>query len=332
MSLPEKIPAMLNSPSQESVRSALLAQQLLNIYGDEIDALHRHSQPRRLILLIYPAIMITGLLLASAGYGWGLRADHNWWMYLAGVTVAAIGMNSCFLLIHEATHGILDEHPHLNHLLGFLLGGMGFVAFSVYKVLHLKHHRHLGQPGDPDHYDNYTRSRLLYWIMQYLRLSLGTILYLFFMPSLAFRSGSPAERRHILLEYGILLPLYAWMLMNLSTSVLLAVWVVPFILANFLINVRALTQHAATDPNDELTASRTVRTSALVQFFLLSENLHLEHHLFPAMPSYNLGKVSQLIDTQLPRRITARSYSGFVARFIAASLRNDTRPIGMREG
>jgi fatty acid desaturase len=81
------------------------------------------------------------------------------------------------------------------------------------------------------------------------------------------------------------------------------------------------TQHGIADAHDPFLASRSMRPNRLVSFLLLHENLHLEHHLFPEIPSYNLAKVHGLIEPRLPRAVVGRSYLAFVGRFIAATFR-----------
>jgi fatty acid desaturase len=66
-----------------------------------------------------------------------------------------------------------------------------------------------------------------------------------------------------------------------------------------------------------------------VGFFLLHENYHLEHHLFPEVPSYHLPRLHRLIWLRLPRVVSGRSYLGFLARFLRATPRLDETPIGL---
>ena len=74
--------------------------------------------------------------------------------------------------------------------------------------------------------------------------------------------------------------------------------------------------------------ARTLR-NPLKSAIALDMFFHLEHHLFPEVPSYNLKRVHQLVWHRMPRAVGGRSYLGFVARFVRASARMDDRPIGL---
>ena len=67
----------------------------------------------------------------------------------------------------------------------------------------------------------------------------------------------------------------------------------------------------------------------LIAFFLLNENYHLEHHLFPEIPSYHLPRLHQLIWPKLPRAVSGHSYLAFLATFFRATPRMDETPIGL---
>jgi fatty acid desaturase len=66
-----------------------------------------------------------------------------------------------------------------------------------------------------------------------------------------------------------------------------------------------------------------------VRFLVLNENYHLEHHLYPEIPSYHLHQLHLLLRDRFPRSVSGRSYSGFLARFLRATWRRDETPIGV---
>jgi fatty acid desaturase len=109
----------------------------------------------------------------------------------------------------------------------------------------------------------------------------------------------------------------------------LQVWLIPGVVVGYISAVRALAQHALTDSDDPLLASRSVRSNRIVAFLLLNENFHLEHHLFPEVPSYNLPRLRELLRSRLPHRVEAPSYTRFLARFVARFLRGDESPLGL---
>jgi fatty acid desaturase len=195
--------------------------------------------------------------------------------------------------------------------------------------MHTRHHKFLGDPRDPDDYKNYTQHRALVWSLHFLRLSVGSLLYLMLIPVLALKFGTSEERRRMAVEYAFLAPLYAVVFRIVPISILLVAWFIPLLIVGTMTAIRGFTQHGITDAADPYIASRTILPNPVVGFFLLHENYHLEHHLFPEIPSYHLPKLHQLVWPKLPRAVSGRSYLGFLVRFLQATPRMDESPIGL---
>jgi fatty acid desaturase len=122
------------------------------------------------------------------------------------------------------------------------------------------------------------------------------------------------------------IPVFAYV----PLPVLLQTWLIPGVIVGYISAVRALAQHALTESDDPLLASRSVRSNPVVSFLLLNENYHLEHHLFPEVPSYRLPALRALVRSRLPHTVEAASYSGFLAGFVGRFLRGDESPLGLR--
>jgi fatty acid desaturase len=296
----------------------------------EIRALHTIEPWHHSLYLIYPLMAALGVMVALDAYRHGLAWNLASVQYGFGVLAVALAMNAMFLLIHEGVHGVLFPKGWANYWVSAILGICGFVSFSAYRVLHLRHHEHLGDENDPDDYHNYTDNPTLVWLLHYNRLLWATLLYLILVPRLAWRYGNERDRFNIATEYLLLVIAYTVVFSLVPFKIVMVVWLVPFLLTNFMINLRGLTQHGITDATDPFIASRTVEANAVVRFLLLNENFHLEHHLFPGIPSYNLTQLHQLIRNKLPRRVSCQSYSSFLFQFLRASLRRDESPIGFK--
>jgi fatty acid desaturase len=211
------------------------------------------------------------------------------------------------------------------------LGAPALISFTAYRVMHTRHHDHLGTEDDPDDYHNYSGRRGVVWALHYVRLTAGCVLYLLAIPFLAFRQGSASERRAIVAEYAILAAVYALALAVIPFSLLAAAWLVPLLLVAVMVQVRGFTQHGITDAHDPFLASRSIEAHPVVAFLLLNENYHLEHHLFPEVPSYHLPALHRAIWDRLPRAVSGTSYLGFLGRFLRATLTLDETPIGLVE-
>jgi len=76
----------------------------------------------------------------------------------------------------------------------------------------------------------------------------------------------------------------------------------PFVYGTTLRNMFDFIQHAglANDVNDHRLCVRTVKLNPIFSFLYWHMEYHLEHHMFPMVPSYNLKKLHKLIKDQLP--------------------------------
>src|SRR5262245_64858773 len=66
-------------------------------------------------------------------------------------------------------------------------------------------------------------------------------------------------------------------------------------------NVRSWAEHALTRPGHPLTQTRTVTSNRVVSFLMCNLNYHLEHHLFPGVPWYNLPRLHALLADEYRR-------------------------------
>lgn len=306
-------------------------RQMMLGLESELAALRRLDTRTRLReMSFFVGLWVAGMLVNGFGYQAEPGLLHTV-LRVAGTLVTAVAINSFILLLHEGMHNTLFFSPRLNRWVSVALGMVFCLSFTSYKVMHQRHHRYLGDERDPDDYSNYTKDRRLLWCLHYVRLIAGVYIYIALIPILAWRKGSPADRRDILVEYGVLFALYAAVFTLVPGGYLLCLWLIPLVLAAHMTAIRGLTQHGITEARDPYLASRSIQAHPVVAFCLLQENYHLEHHLFPEIPSYNLEEVHKLIWPRLPRVVTGRSYLVFLFKFFAATLKMDDRPIGLTE-
>jgi fatty acid desaturase len=246
--------------------------------------------------------------------------------------IAAGSLHGISLFTHEAVHGVLSPSPAINRLMGIACALPVWQNYSAYKVLHLRHHKHLGHDGDPDHYDNYSNWTWLVFLMHWVRLVVGYPIYIVMIPILGFRQGKPSDRRWILAEVALLLLLIAAVLASpLSWNTLLHAWLIPMLIINTFVNVRGMSQHTFLEqPDDPVQGTRSILTNRITEFFMCNENYHLEHHLFPRVPWYNLKQLhgelrQQLVDRDAP---FVHSYFEFVCEFVRKSWGRS--PLGRR--
>lgn len=279
-------------------------------------------------ILMIASIWVAGGALVL----WGLSRDSglaHWGLRIVGTFVVALGLHMVALLLHDGVHGALLHGRRANRWLSVALGGCVLMAASAYEAMHDRHHVFLGDPRDPDDYHNYSGDRRVIWAMHYMRLFLGTFLYILLIPVMVARRGTRAEQRRVAGEYALLAGAYALLWAVVPHDVLVHAWLIPILPAGIMFNIRSLAAHGLADTSDPLLASRSIDAHPVVAFFFRNENFHLEHHLFPEVPSYNLKALHRLVFPRMPRATTAPSYTGFLRQFVKQSWRLDETPIGV---
>ena len=79
----------------------------------------------------------------------------------------------------------------------------------------------------------------------------------------------------------------------------LLLWLLPLLtVVQAILRVRAILEHGAVrDTSSPFTAARTNLAGPLARLFLFPHhvNYHIEHHLFPAVPHYNLPRLHRML-------------------------------------
>ncbi len=320
---------MLTAPSPHAEATIRARRRLTADLEHEIE-MHRRLRPARRLAEIgfFAVLWVAGITVGVAAIeapGW-----TGFLLRVLAIVGSAIALNAFYLLSHEGHHQLLFRRPAVNWAANILLCVPLLHSPSAYRVLHELHHRYLGGPGDPDEYRNYTSDARLRWALQWVRLTIGTLVYMPLIPIVAWRRASREDRRYVAGEYAGMSAAWVLAFTLVPLPVLLQVWLIPGVLVGYISAVRAVAQHALTDGRDPLLASRSVRSNPIVSFCLLNENYHLEHHLFPEVPSYNLPRLHALLRSRLPHSVEARSYWGFLTGFVRRCFRGDESMMGFR--
>ncbi len=238
----------------------------------------------------------------------------HWLGYLLASIVIATRQHALGVLMHEGAHYRLYHNRLLNDIVSDL-----FCAFPIglctrfYRMTHLAHHRHLNTDGDPDFVGQnqdedwcFPKARIEF-IKVFLKDLLGLNSWKVMKGLSAmwspwkgmFKSHDDPEsltwtERLLLLGSlavtAVLLALAGW---RLALTVL-ALWFVPSLtILTAIFRLRSIAEHRAVANTHELNASRNVYPH-WAEIFLLAPchvNYHLDHHLFPSVPFYNLPKL-----------------------------------------
>lgn len=233
------------------------------------------------------------------------------WLVVPAVVLIATRQQACFVLAHDAAHYRLFEQRWLNDLVGRIVGGAVGISMCTYRVVHRLHHNHLYEAQDPDIplHGGYPRGRA-YLMKKLLRDLAGltaykTYAYFFGAPAINDDAGkanrplddtAPALRlaarrdRWLVAGFHIAAPIAAFTA-GYGVEYLL-LWVLPLVtVLQPILRFRAILEHGAVrDFASPLHAARTNLGPAWQRWLLFPHhvNYHIEHHLYPAIPHYNL--------------------------------------------
>lgn len=272
-----------------------------------IDTLRRLSaiDPLRATLAVAWSLWAIALFISAA---------LLWWHPLVVVPVVlAMGglQQGLFVLAHDAAHYRLYRTRWLNDLVGQFCGMIAGIPMSTYRVLHRLHHNHLYEANDPDmpQYAGYPRGSgyLLKKLARDLSGLTAYKTYAYFLgaPALNTESGQPnrpLDDTSPRLRAAALRNRWAVIVFHAAAPPLafaagwgleyLLLWVLPLAtVLQGLLRLRAILEHGAVrGRSSTLLAARTNLAPPRLRWWMFAHhvNYHIEHHLYPSIPHYNL--------------------------------------------
>lgn len=289
----------------------------LGITADELRSLLRQRPG-------HVALKATVLVAAWALLGWAVLAVPWWWARVPLWLAMGFAINGLVQLAHESWHGNLWPRRWQNTLAGTLLGLVVGIVHGALRHDHLAHHRYNRTDRDPDAYNVGRRSlwpTLLHYAIALLGLPLSVIYFNVLYPLQHYDRA--ALRRHalVLLGYLAVHAVAWWILIRADVAgEALLVWIVPLLFASPWNGLKSLADHYANDwRGTRYRTATTVRTHPLVTWAWNGLNYHLDHHLFPRVPGYNLPALHARIRPALAAR-HAPLYDGYARVMLAAVL------------
>ena len=287
---------------------------------------------------------IIGSLVVAAYYPY-------WWVFVICGVVIATRMQALGVLLHDATHYLLYKNRVVNDVvsdltLAFPLG----MSTTLYRRTHFRHHRFTNSEQDQDlvaqreegEWYEWPKSKLgLTWALARSVFGVNAhkawILYTYWAPwhSLfkPIDSDFPLRARVLyLLSAAGIYSLIGW---GISvdwklTATLCALYAIPSLtLLNLINRVRATAEHVGTERTHELNSTRSIVPRWYERLTIAPFNVsyHLEHHLFPSVPGYNLQRLHRHLMEDPEFRDQAhvtQSYAGFFHEVM--SLSSEDRP------
>lgn len=258
---------------------------------DQIVALHK----------IDPAKSLTSLAVT-----WGLIAlsfaaalvTGHWLVWIAAGVLIGRCQHTLAVLMHDAAHKRLLENPKWNDFVGhWLCARPIFSHLYAYRAVHLRHHKHLYTKQDPDLALSlpYPVSRTS--LRRKLRRDVVGVSALVMRGYLEVDRETGRKQLAIRSWRRPLIPLAITAVLAAISPLLCAAYLLLWVLPNLtvymiILRLRGIFEHAAVpDKDDPLGAARTIVDGNPVWSFFLAPfhvAYHLEHHLYPGVPAYNL--------------------------------------------
>lgn len=256
--------------------------------------------------------------------GWAIMVLPYWPIQLIGYIIIGSILHSLAILAHECVHSNMFRRARLDRIVGFLLGVPALFCFSAYQVTHLLHHKYTRTDKDPDEFTNLSVNRKWISLGFYLWPFVGSLIYLFHIFLTSMLRGTASERKRVLMEEACLI-LIITSIITISYqlgyfNVVLQCWLFPLIFTVLFANLRAWSEHTMTSRENEFSKSRVIISNRLFSFLLCNQNYHLEHHLFPAMPWYQLSVLHRLLISEY-RKANIFIYNSYL-KFIWDAVRN----------
>jgi len=230
-------------------------------------------------------------------------------------------------LQHEALHGNLFHSRKINAIAGTVLGAPMLVSFTHYRSCHFHHHRFVGTPRDAELFDYSIRSLrnpvalfVRAWNLQRIPRFVVTLLGLL---QNDFPDPVPvAQRKRLLAEYAGLAALLLaglYLVFAGGHSILLAIWFIPWLcIAEPIHFLFELPEHLGCDAknSDILRNTRSYPSNRLWAYLTNHNNFHIEHHLYPKIPSHRLRLLHEAVGGAQGH--CSRNYAEAVREIVAA--------------
>jgi beta-carotene hydroxylase len=232
---------------------------------------------QRRLALARPAIGVAAYVLAAALGFWWLTPLIMFGIFVAVVTVT-----------HDVVHRSIGLGPRAGECALFLCGLVLLESGHAYRATHLQHHRTFPSADDPEGYPAHLRLvgaacygpvflvRLWWWA--YRRADRG--------PQRRWLLTEAAAPALVIAAGVALLPVTPLLLLWYAAMAVVGSWVYPLLTVY-------LPHHDFGDT--PLTQTRTLRGRVIPAVFL-ELTYHLEHHLYPQVPSHQLAELGRRLD------------------------------------
>jgi len=255
-------------------------------------------------------------ILVLSGYmafiTWG-----TWWTVFWFLIYGNI-YTFCNPIWHECGHRTAFKTRWLNEVFYHVTSFMYNYEPIRWRWSHFHHHSYTLSTDSPyDHEIQVTKPTDLLFvflmhlpggnIFTFLFFHLETIKHAFGLTSIVMEDCIPKNER-AKCQLFARIHVTIWILI-IATSVYFKTWLpalyllLPFLYGTTMIHCIQFIQHAglANNVKDHRLSTRTVILNPIFSFLCWNMEYHLDHHMFPMVPSYNLKKLHEVVKDQMPK-------------------------------
>ncbi|MCC2447567.1 fatty acid desaturase family protein [Bacillus cereus] len=244
------------------------------------------------------------------------------WVYLISILIIGSRMRGLDIMMHEASHNMLFENRKLNKWVTCFFAAFPImISYQTYCKGHMTHHKYLWSEVDPDliryrifGLDDPEQNRIRFFIFHFLKPLFLVHVPRYILGMVKVSMYSKDEPRLDRYARNIF-----WLAIIISSivfgfwKIILLFWIVPFLTTFQILKYWAeMAEHAGLENEHEIFASRNSFGNWYERFLLHPHHnsYHLVHHLFPAVPHYNIKK-AHLILMKDPTYRQAHHCTGF---------------------
>ncbi|MEO0712088.1 MAG: fatty acid desaturase, partial [Pseudomonadota bacterium] len=258
--------------------------------------------------LIYLA-KLAALLLASGTLV--LMTVGTWMMWPAMFLHGIILCVPSYSASHETAHGTAFKTKWLNEAVLWVTSFVYIEEPLHRRYTHTNHHMFTWHVGKDSQMPFDTPMGLAGWIQEITGLGLARFhTHVLFQLALGrysdtMRMACPQSAFPKMTRNArIMIALYALIALAPFFGVWSPIWlfVVPRILGAPVMLLFTLIQHVELQENSPsiLESTRSFATGPVAQFLYMNMNNHVEHHLYPQVPFYNLNALAEEVKDQVP--------------------------------
>lgn len=265
---------------------------------------YKPTTSRFLVYLIYSLSMLFGFgFISYVIFQSDLHAAIKSPLLFISLLLTSNGFHLLGWFAHDGIHLSLAKNKYASIILGSVIGAMAGFPTIGYGITHWTHHRFTNQESDPDTriYSKYKTFWKRFFLSRYVanRGYFKNTAYLIINKELGKHKAMPFSAGEIrkLAALNVVL-IIMWLCVYACVAVFnwkyaVIALLIPYILTIPVTGLRIYIEHTGTAGG----VFRDTRTysSPLYTILLFGNNFHLEHHLYPRVPAYNLYKVHRFL-------------------------------------